>query len=799
MRHARTSQCIHEDTDLEDFGAQQKDVFNVEIMDQVSWEGSRTESCQKPSPEHSQHQGSTERAWPATYVPKEEPTQDAGFRARLPIHLGGRHKPGDFLQIEVPRHNAIASVREAVRSAMQARGWPELEILLTNKEGELILTETELMNLHEADMNYVTREANQKWCRIQHEPKAGKSKHLIDADATIQDTAMDISYSQGHPITITDEIGGVVHPNDWHALVNRIRDGDMLRTIPTAHVKTFTVWTPAQAEANGEEGPRFSTTIKAATVTEARSKIRKAWPYEMPIYSAGRNAWMQGQEQWIKWWGNCGRCDTLLTHPKPLTTFMFTLHEEPFFTYSVDTDKGFREAAVAMMKHKKDIMEHRWIDRHTESCIDPSTWRRLAQKWGPTVEVRLEAKLRGGAERRDKHTTKLVFMDKKDIVHVCTVGSGESYRACAKKLMAEQATLLEYRWVIRNNKEYLDMTTWKSTVAQAEGEVKIDLEPKLRGGGDDFTTKMRQMAERALTYKGVDQARTKTLLNSALQKLGSAAFGTAFTNLDANATDREIWDAMKKLANNPDNTPRFTWISRKEAHQDAKTNHEGFTVKGRGKTGQRGRGGGGKNDQKGKDADTKHAHTWPTAGNRTYGQTIPKGTTLSIRPLSWQDPCGRIIQVVEAPTRASEGIALILDLDHASALIQTCKADQPMGVLSIMTLEQVPGHTGDDEAYSFLATNAAGETMEARYSIVLYHLGTEPATRAERVYTIQTEDCSRMRLTFFRQEVADHKALAGASASDWTVPRDSAPNYKPPPTLWGQLMEKPVRTGYFFF
>ena len=150
---------------------------------------------------------------------------------------------------------------------MRARGWPESEILLTNKEGELVLTETELMSLHEADMNYVTTDASQKWCRIQHGSKAGMSKHLIDADATIQDTAMDISYSQGFPITMADEKGCIERPEDWRTLVNEMRDGDMLRVIPTEQVKTITIWTPAQPEANGSEGPRFPTVIKAATAT----------------------------------------------------------------------------------------------------------------------------------------------------------------------------------------------------------------------------------------------------------------------------------------------------------------------------------------------------------------------------------------------------------------------------------------------------------------------------------------------------------------------------------------------------
>ena len=161
---------------------------------------------------------------------------------------------------------------------------------------------------------------------------------------------------------------------------------------------------------------------------------------------------------------------------------MFVLHGKPFFMYSVDTDKGFREASAAMMAHKKDIMEHRWIDRDTKNCIDPSTWRHLARRWGPTVEVHLEAKMRGGAERGGKHATKLVFMNRNVIVHECTVELKEGCRACAKRLMLEQASLLEYRWVMRGTKEYLDMTTWRSMVTQAEDEVGIDLEPKLRGG-----------------------------------------------------------------------------------------------------------------------------------------------------------------------------------------------------------------------------------------------------------------------------------------------------------------------------
>ena len=132
MRHARTGQCMLEDTNLEEFGAQQKDVFNVEIMVEGSWESQGTESGAKPPLEHSQHQGSTGQAWPATHIPSEEPTQEAGFRARLPIHLGGQHKPGDFIQVDVPRHNALEAVQVAVRAAMRTRGWPEMDILLTN-------------------------------------------------------------------------------------------------------------------------------------------------------------------------------------------------------------------------------------------------------------------------------------------------------------------------------------------------------------------------------------------------------------------------------------------------------------------------------------------------------------------------------------------------------------------------------------------------------------------------------------------------------------------------------------------
>ena len=366
---------------------------------------------------------------------------------------------------------------------MRARGWPELEILLTNKEGELVLTETELMSLHEADMNYVTREASQKWCRIRHGSNAGMSKHLVDADATIQDTAMDIGYSQGFPVTIADEKGCIELQKDWKALVNKMKDGDVLRVIPTEQVKTIAIWTPVQPEANSSEGPRFPTVIKATTATEARAKLRTAWPCETPIYSTAKETWLQEQEQWTGWWETCGDGDIFLTHPKPLTTFIFVLDGKPFFMYSVDTDKSFREAAVAMMTHKKDIMEHRWIDSDTKNCIDPSTWKHLARSWGPTVEVHLEAKMRGGAERGGNRTTKLVFMNKDAIVHECTVAIKEGYRACAKKLMLEQASLLEHRWVMRGTKEYLDMTTWRSMATQAEDEVKIDLEPKLRGGG----------------------------------------------------------------------------------------------------------------------------------------------------------------------------------------------------------------------------------------------------------------------------------------------------------------------------
>ena len=57
------------------------------------------------------------------------------------------------MQIDVPRGNALGAAQEAIRDVMRARGWHAAVILLTNRDGELILTEAELMTLHGTEMS----------------------------------------------------------------------------------------------------------------------------------------------------------------------------------------------------------------------------------------------------------------------------------------------------------------------------------------------------------------------------------------------------------------------------------------------------------------------------------------------------------------------------------------------------------------------------------------------------------------------------------------------------------------------
>ena len=116
-----------------------------------------------------------------------------------------------------------------------------------------------------------------------------------------------------------------------------------------------------------------------------------------------------------------------------------------------------------------------------------------------------------------------------------------------------------------------------------------------------------------------------------------------------------------------------------------------------------------------------------------------------------------------------------------------------------MTVSQLGNISGSEEAYSFIVTNAYGSLKEARYNVVIYHLGTEEAVRSEHTYTIATEGRDRMRLVFYKEEVADAKALVGNDAAGWNPPRDRGSGYKPPSTLWGQILEISVKPGYKFF
>ena len=56
-----------------------------------------------------------------------------------------------------------------------------------------------------------------------------------------------------------------------------------------------------------------------------------------------------------------------------------------------------------------------------------------------------------------------------------------------------------------------------------------------------------------------------------------------------------------------------------------------------------------------------------------------------------------------------------------------------------------------------------------------------------------------MRLVFYKEETAHARALAGSDATDWIPPRGRGPGHQAPQTLWGQILERPVRAGYEFF
>ena len=68
----------------------------------------------------------------------------------------------------------------------------------------------------------------------------------------------------------------------------------------------------------------------------------------------------------------------------------------------------------------------------------------------------------------------------------------------------------------------------------------MQVEPKVRGGADDFTDNMKQKAEKTLVSRNFDEPRAKALLDAALRAIGSAAFRTAFVNLSPQAGDGEV-------------------------------------------------------------------------------------------------------------------------------------------------------------------------------------------------------------------------------------------------------------------
>ena len=75
-------------------------------------------------------------------------------------------------------------------------------------------------------------------------------RHLVDANVTIHNMAIDIGYSVGFPATIVNEDGCIEQQDDWAALVDDAREGDVLQVMPTDCVKEVIIWVPVYPEAN---------------------------------------------------------------------------------------------------------------------------------------------------------------------------------------------------------------------------------------------------------------------------------------------------------------------------------------------------------------------------------------------------------------------------------------------------------------------------------------------------------------------------------------------------------------------
>ena len=110
--------------------------------------------------------------------------------------------------------------------------------------------------------------------------------------------------------------------------------------------------------------------------------------------------------------------------------------------------------------------------------------------------VTLEPKMRGGAEPVKDDTTTFIFKNGRDVVCTHQVALGMGYRNAMIDIMAHKPELIDYRWVNQNTGHYVDMVTWKSLEDESCDEIQLQVEPKMRGGADDFTDKMIQNSKR---------------------------------------------------------------------------------------------------------------------------------------------------------------------------------------------------------------------------------------------------------------------------------------------------------------
>ena len=100
--HSRTQTSIQEDTDLVEFGAQQQDVFHVEILPEEEEESADAASNQAASEEECSAEAAPAHPWLGTQSKSVDETQEVQFELTLPLHIRGERKIGDFLKLKVP-------------------------------------------------------------------------------------------------------------------------------------------------------------------------------------------------------------------------------------------------------------------------------------------------------------------------------------------------------------------------------------------------------------------------------------------------------------------------------------------------------------------------------------------------------------------------------------------------------------------------------------------------------------------------------------------------------------------------